>query len=232
MIKRITLFFLVFSVSSLFAQDRYDVRKAKWGMTKSEVISSEYPLRPAKNDTYNYYDLSFENVELSNGQTATINYKFSNGKLTEVLYIIYGSKYDVSKGTCDHIIPFIDKVHFTSSIIDGLKKKGYAYDNYGWSFGKSNISHTTSDMPFKSGFDNKTLSDVEKVAFEQNFCKIGIGLTKERTNVDLDFNEYQNCPTELKVNKLLKIPCNHEIYNIYGWLTFSPNYANQGLRYD
>ena len=225
--KIVILKLLIFFVSALLAQDKYDVRKTKWGMTQSEVISSEYPISPVRitdNIIYNSNNLKFENIELTNGQTADIYYRFTNGKLIEIRYCIFGYKYADSKGTCNNIIPFIKKVNSTSSIINGLLKKGFHYDNYGWYFSHPPlVIRTNEGKYYSSDLNTQTLTEIQKVAIEKKFCKICIGLEKERTNVELSYNEYQNCKTSLEENKLLKMLCNDDFYNIYCWLHFYPN---------
>ena len=85
--KTITTTFLLFLVLTIVAQEQYDVRNTKWGFAISEVVASEYPLTPSKTKVD---ELEYTYVELSNGQKATIFYKFTNAKLTEVRYIMYG----------------------------------------------------------------------------------------------------------------------------------------------
>ena len=226
--KIIILILLIFSASVLFAQDNFDVRKTKWGMPKSEVISSEYPLHPVKftdNAKYNESILFFENVELNNSLTADIYYKFSNGKLINVRYGIYGTKYFDTRGTCDNIIPFINKVQLTKSIFEALKLKGFNFDKFGWYFNHlPTIIRENGGIFYESSLNYSILSILEKTAAEKNFCQIGIVLEKDRTIVEVAYNEYQNCKIRLDENKLLSYSCNNDFYNIYCWLDFSPNY--------
>lgn len=211
----------------MLAQDKFDVRKTRWGMTKSEIISSENPLHPSANNQNFKDDLVFDNVELSNGFTTNLIYTFRNGKLIKVLYCIYGPKYQNSKGTCNHIIPFVDKVHYSYSTFTSIFSKGFKYDHIfnDWTFSNSTISGAKDYANnYRHSTDDSTLRKVAKFASENNYCKIGLHFENERTNLSFNFNEYQNCENELKINRLLNLPCDDDIYNIYSWLEFSPTY--------
>lgn len=223
-VNSLSLFLSIFICNGyLYAQNSYDVRKVNWGMTKQEVIASEYPLSFNKSES-NSNTLELEGVELSNQQTATIIYTFKNGRLIEVKYCIYGFKYGNYRGTCKNIIPFSDKVRSTNSFIYGLKDKGYADDGYGWRFSNSKITHTTKSNNYGNSLDEVTLSKVANIAKQEKFCQIGLGFKNKRTDVSLDFNEYQNCENEVRILELINTPCDHAIYNIYAWLTFNPSY--------
>jgi hypothetical protein len=150
--KTITTTILLFLVLSAVAQEQYDVRKTKWGMAISEVMASEYPLTPSETKVD---ELKYSYVELSNGHKATILYSFTNAKLTEVRYIMYGYNAEFSRGTCTNIIPLYDKIKYTNFVFEALKSKGMKCDMGWYLVNCSNVKTKSSfDPPCNSDFYN------------------------------------------------------------------------------
>lgn len=212
--KKIILCILALCFYNIIIAQDYDVRKTRWGMTISEVISSEYPLTPNEQSVQ---VLKFENVELSNGHKATILYEFRNKQLTEVRYIMYGYDAAFSKGTCKNIIPLIDKVNYTSFVFDALKSKGYNCD-MGWYL--VNCSNAFPVGYKNCSLDKEIINKMEKAAADVKCERIGLNFENERTDAVFYFNQYQNT---YNPNSEYNMPCNSDFYNTYYWLVFTPN---------
>lgn len=211
--KTITTTFLLFLVLTIVAQEQYDVRNTKWGFAISEVVASEYPLTPSKTKVD---ELEYTYVELSNGQKATIFYKFTNAKLTEVRYIMYGYNADFSRGTCTNIIPLYDKLKYTNFVFEALKSKGMKCD-MGWY-----LVNCSNVYPIEYSICNlskETADKIEKAANDINCERIGLNFENERTDAVFYFNQYQNVKTKSAYGP----PCNNDYYNTYYWLVFTPS---------
>lgn len=211
--------FIILSFSFFFTitvqAQNYDVRKARWGMTINEVVSSEYPLVPSKS---NEKEIRFDNIQILNNK-ATIIYEFSNKQLFEVRYIIYGANDSGKRGSCDKIISLYDKVNYTSTIFEAIKSKNYKC-NLGWY-----LNCESNNYPLGYGncnLDKKSINAMENFAFEKNCTEIILSFENERTNLSISFNQYQN--SKLKYNTF---PCNDEYYNTYYWVVFTPNYKTE-----
>lgn len=213
--RNIFIIGFLFICNSVAAQE-YDVRKTKWGMSISEVISSEYPLTPDEKDES---ELRYKDVELSNGHQATILFGFKNRKLNEVKYIMYGYDASFSKGTCDNIIPLYDKVRYTSFVYDALRTKEFKCD-MGWYL--VNCSNTYAVGYDNCNLDKTTIENIEKAATEVGCERIGLNFENERTDAVFYNNQYQN--TYDKNSEFNIHPCNSSFYNTYYWLVFSPSY--------
>lgn len=214
--KTITTILFSFSVLIILGQEKYDVRKTKWGMTISEVIASEYPLSASstKEDELNYL-----NVEIGNGQKADISYRFKNLKVKEVKYTIYGYKAEFSKGTCSNIIPIYDKIKYTSFIFEAIKSKGMKC-NLGWYVPYGLPSGYIEGFPVKScNIDRLTVEKIANASFKAEATQIALSFENERTIATFYFNEHQNYKKQSSFE-----PCNAEFYNIYYWIVFSPRY--------
>lgn len=210
-----TLFLLLFVFKS-DAQEKYDVRKTRWGMSVSEVMSSEYPMTPFKTTTD---ELEYTNVELSNGHKATILFYFRNARLNEVRYIIYGYDSPSSRGTCTNIIPLYDKIKFTHFVFQSLESKGMKC-RMGWYLVNNYIN------PFPVGkvncnLDQQTVEKIEKAASEANCERIGLDYENDRTNANFQFNQHQNLKS--KYSNIEIFPCGADYYNTLYWLIFRPN---------
>ena len=114
------LILLVVLYSRAFANDKYNFRQTKWGMSKEEVMKSESSEPDhifSKGDTLAYHSEIF-------GEKVLILYKFSFNKLVWAKYIL--SKYLFEKGKIIEGLPIIDFGKFE----DILKKKyGKPKDN-------------------------------------------------------------------------------------------------------
>jgi hypothetical protein len=212
--KTITTTILLFLVLSAVAQEQYDVRKTKWGMAISEVMASEYPLTPSETKVD---ELKYSYVELSNGHKATILYSFTNAKLTEVRYIMYGYNAEFSRGTCTNIIPLYDKIKYTNFVFEALKSKGMKCD-MGWYL--VNCSNAYPVGYSNCNLTKETADKIEKAAIDINCERIGLNYENERTDAVFYFNQYPN----LKTKSSFDPPCNSDFYNTYYWLVFTPSY--------
>ncbi|HOF34841.1 MAG TPA: hypothetical protein PK624_12960 [Spirochaetota bacterium] len=77
--KPLILLMLIFSAFTLFSEEEYDFRKARWGMSFEEVLNSEEvePLYSVKNEHITYRDSIFFKYY-------SFNYSFSDGKLSSI----------------------------------------------------------------------------------------------------------------------------------------------------
>ncbi len=211
--KTISTILLLLFVLTVAGQEQYDVRKTKWEMSISEVMASEYPLTPSK-ATVN--ELTYSYVELSKGQKATILYSFTNAKLTEVRYIMYGYNADFSRGTCTYIIPLYDKIKYTNFVFEAVKNKGMKCD-IGWYL--VNCSSVCPVGYSNCTLDKETAEKIEKSASDINCEKIGLNYENERSDAFFYFNQYQNVKTKSSFDP----PCDDDFYNTYYWLVFTPS---------
>lgn len=205
-----TSIFLLFTFS-IIAQEQYDVRKTRWGMSISEVMASEYPLTPTvtKSD-----ELEYSNVIIDNAQKTRIIYTFKNGKLSIVGYTIYGYNAEFSRGTCSHFVSLYDKITYTNFIFKTLTEDKAMKCNMGWY-----LSDHYFESPFKNcDLSKQTIDKVEQFASDKNSEGIELQYTNERTEAKFRFLQHQN----IKVN--LDFKCDDEYYNIYYWLSFQPSY--------
>ncbi len=216
MLKIIYIAFAFLFVIESNAQEKNDVRKTKWGMSISDVISAEYPMSPTERKTN---ELKFTNVELSNGHKATIWYTFRNAQLIEVRYAIYGYDSPYTRGTCSKIIPLYDKVKYTSFIFQSIISKGMKCV-FGW-----HLVHSSSNFfpvgKDNSNLDQQTVEKVEMAASEAIENEIGLDFENDRTRASFSFNQYQNEDPRFKGIKIFE--CNDDYFNTYYWLVFKPN---------
>jgi len=211
----ITLLIIITS-NSIFSQVNYDVRKTKWSMTISEVIASEYPLKPISN---NADELEYANVKLSNGHTVRILYYFKNKMLNEVRYILFGYDASYSKGTCTHIISLYDKITYTKYVFDAIKNKGLKCD-LGWYIPNCHQAKVNTISPYSCVLDKLTIDKIEKLAFDSGCDRIALSYENERTAATFYFNQYQSIVNSLNKHKA----CDDIFFNIYYWLEFKPSY--------
>jgi hypothetical protein len=210
-----TIFFFFAIIIS--GQEKYDVRKIKWGMTINEVMASEYPLIPSEKKSE---QLEYLNVEIGNGQKVDISYRFKNLKVQEIKYTIYGYNAEFSKGTCSHVIPLYDKIKYTNFIFEAIRSKSMKC-NIGWYIPYGIPSGFITGFPIKNcNIDKKTVEKIENATRENQSTQIALSFNNERTNATFYFNEYQNYKTE----STHVLPCDDKSYNIYYWLVFSPSY--------
>jgi hypothetical protein len=223
--KKILVFtILLLNSIYLFAQNDYDVRKVKWGMTISEVINSEYPMNPEIKDD----EVAFRSVDIGNTFKANLVYGFINGKLMSLEYTVCGS--GPTKSTCEKTIPLIRKVNYVNYIFKALKTKGYKC-SMGWYFeGKqTTLVQTTGKREdyWNANTDENTISLVNKIASEKEETRVNVGFKNNRSNVTFSFNEHQN--DKYQMPSEYRVPCDHERYNIILWLRYSPNYKTEKL---
>jgi len=186
-------------------------------MTIQEVTNSEYPLTGKLEAN----ELSIENVDIGNGLTAKLIYEFSNGKLIQLKYIVYGNS--SLKGTCENIIPLTYKVKYTSFIIEALLKKGYKC-YMGWYL--PNLTSLAQETNKKDDFwnckvDYETVKFVDDLAKKKEALNVAIGFENNRSYASFYYNEYHNSSSDTKSTFF---PCNSEYYNTLLWLKITPNY--------
>jgi hypothetical protein len=219
--KKITIVLLFCFITFLIvAKDTYDVRKANWGMTIEEVVKSEYPLTPKYNDN----EVEFNKVDIGEGYTAKLLYSFTNGRLTEMKYIVYGSQY--SRGTCKKIIPLVDKVKFSTNIMYVLKSKGYSCQ-LGWYLSDKQI--TLSKVTGKKEdwtncvTDEKTISLINYIAKKEGGTWVSIIFANKRSQAKFTYNEHQNYQLKYNVPSNSQLSCDDDYYNIRIWLEVTPD---------
>lgn len=213
--KILQVFVLLFITNLTLIAQNFDVRNVNWGMNKDEIINSEYPQKAIIDGN----EISFKNVNIGNGLTTKLIYYFSANKLVELRYIVFGSKY--SKGTCDNIIPFSNKVTYSNFILNNLKSQGYKC-NIGWYVinGTHLVDVTKQRKDYwNCDLDVKTISMIDNIAKKEGGEWIGINLENSRSNASFRFNEHQNS----KYKELSPTPCNSDRYNILFWLIIKPN---------
>jgi len=208
-------------------QDQYDVRKTRWGMTISEVVSSEYPLTLSEdNDNAVGRYIIYSLVELSYGWKAEIIYWFTNSKLSKVTYSIYGYNNKNDMGTYTHIIPLYDKIQYTNFVFEALRNKGMKCSK-GWSLINNKETAYKHDY-YNCNFDKETINDLEKAASENNSTLINITFSNERTDALISFNQYQNDDEKFKKIEydIYKEKNGSQTcyYNIYYTINFTPTY--------
>ncbi|MFI5164720.1 MAG: hypothetical protein ACHQHP_05690 [Bacteroidia bacterium] len=223
MIKIAIIHLLLISAGlKTFAQEQYDVRKTKWGMTYDEVISSEPTLNPLEKDTDH---IRYENVELQNGITTSINYVFKNRKLAEVSYIIYGANVTAARGTCTNRISLYDKIQFTSFIFNALKVKEMnckIINNKGWQ-----LQDVHPEIGLDScKLDRENIEKMERLSLENDHKIICLYFENKRTQANFRFEDAQYRIQKLNESKQgvfgPNFPCNDVQYNEYYKIIFTP----------
>ncbi|MNT02879.1 hypothetical protein D3C72_1373910 [compost metagenome] len=208
---------------NLFSQN-FDVRKTNWGFTKQEVINSEYPLTPEVKEK----EISYSNVNIGEDTYAKIIYTFTNERLIEVRYIVYGnSRHNNGVGTCTFQVPLYNRYLYTKFIFDTLKAKDYKC-YLGWylsgGYPYKNIVDITgliTDRNTNCSFDKKILDNIDLLAKETKATSTNIVLENERNELSVNFNN--------PMNLVMEKPCENKIFtadyfNTYYWLVFEPNY--------
>lgn len=218
-----TIFTILIALFPLIVvgQTRFDVRKVNWGMTTENVISSEYPLQPTKEEE----NLEYSNVDIGNGFLAKIIYSFSNKILIEVKYVIYkpnqNSKYKVPS-----IIPLHTKVLLTEYIFDSFEDKGYKCW-LGWHM--SGVFPTEMLEKFGSrkicDLDETFVTKIEQLAIERHATEARVTFENERSNATFRFNEYQN-KLNYEYNRRtdwLTKDFQFTLEDVFLWLVVEPN---------
>ncbi|MFY7938730.1 MAG: hypothetical protein ACOVOQ_15235 [Flavobacterium sp.] len=214
--KQLILYVFLLSTLNINGQN-FDVRNVNWGMTIQEVVKSEYPLKGEIEGN----ELRINNVDIGNGLTAKLLYEFSNGRLIQLKYIVYGNP--SLRGTCENIIPLTDKVRYTTFIIEALLKKGYKCD-MGWYL--PNVTSLAQETNKKEDFlncnlDYKTIKFVDELAIKREALRVAIGFESNRSYASFYYNEYHNNASKYDSNFF---PCNGDYYNTLLWLEITPNY--------
>ena len=222
-IMTILLLTIIYMSNSIVLAQNFDVRKVNWGMTVHEVINSEYPMKPEINGN----EVHFYNVDIGNSFTAKLIYDFTNGKLTELKYIVYGSEY--SRGTCDKIIPLFDKVRYSTFIFTALKEKGYKCQMGWYLMNSTHLAQITGnrDDYWNCSNDYKTISLIDSCAKKQGSVMVVVGLRSERTRASFVYNEHQNYVSKYERSENDRMPCKSDYFNTYFWLTMTPSSSAQ-----
>lgn len=206
--KQILLF--LFIIPSIVYCQNYDVRSLNWGMTINEVKSSEKPLIPfsEKSDELRYND-----VDLNGTMSSSIIYTFSNGKLIEARYIVYGPKDVYSRGTCNKKISLSQKMMYTSFIYNALIEKDMK-QFLGW---KVTGTKVLENPKLKNGgYDSEIINILEEDVKKYNGLEVSLSLSNERTYVNLSIKTSTT-------NHSSFFDCDDNYYNTYLWLVFTPS---------
>ena len=219
--KNYILLYFLFILMTVYSQS--DVRGVKWGSSIDAVIKSEYPLTPiiSKNE------IRFENVDIGNTTLANLIYTFTNGKLIELRYIVFGnSKYIDGVQTCKYNVPMYYKYIHNLFIFETLESKGYKC-SVGWYFGGKKTderyyeNYVLKDKTLKCNFDKQTLDKLDVISKGLETTEVSIIMENLRSNLTINFNNplYNNIKADC--NSRLFTP---DYYNTYFWLIFTPSY--------
>jgi hypothetical protein len=196
------------------AQFSSHAQKANWGMTLQDVIDSESPLIPKVKGS----ELEFSEVDIGNGLKATLIYRFSNGRLYELKFIVYGKQTPSTRGTCDTIIPLTMKVQQTRFIYDWLRINGY--DCFvGWYIPNADhlaIQQKFGNLSWRCLMETSVIESVDQMAKAENASRVAVGFMSERSYATFYFNEHQNYLPDNRSK--FDLPCNSDFYNTYFWL--------------
>ncbi|MGW8123962.1 hypothetical protein ACV07N_14985 [Roseivirga echinicomitans] len=222
-----TLFTLILAVAtfSISAQTPFDFRKVSWKMSLEEVEATE------KGQTLRYSNsdmLMYDNVKLSSGQFANIAYFFDykNHQLFKVSMTVLGDDTKETRGTCDHIIPFSERINLKKSIVNSFFEQKLECTE-GW-YVKPIASAT--EYPLGKGNCSLDKSDIDKLearAMEAGAAiqeaTAGLIMANDRVQVDLSFNAYD---IKTKDSYMYEDePCDINYYNTYFLLTYEPSQA-------
>ena len=200
---------LIFNGLYIHAQEQFDIRKTKWGMTIEQVKQSELPLTPppeapsgilhgTKKETKN--EITFENVVINDINT-TITYRFQNGKLIEVAYRLNKNSPKKDMGLYDKVI----STHFVFNNLINEKKMIFVDC---WSYGLK--AYGDFNVKYKNTHDYTSvelINDVQKIGTQNGFQDVDCRLKNERTSVRLKYRLIDDDP---------------KYEAIIAWITFSP----------
>ncbi|MFY8181249.1 MAG: hypothetical protein ACOVLG_05690 [Flavobacterium sp.] len=221
--KKYLIILLLINVISIYSQN--DIRGVKWGSTVDEVIKSEYPLIPKINKN----EVKFENVNIGEKILSTLIYTFTNGKLSELRYIVYGSsQFSNGVGTCEYQVPLYYKYIFTKFIFDTLKSKDYQCSSV-WRFEGGDLRNEKyfseygrlKDKSFGCNFDEDVLNKLDEIGQEIKSTKLSLGMENSRTFLNISFNNPLNSETFRDCNNKI---LTSDFFNTYFWLVFEPSY--------
>lgn len=205
-----TILFCLFIIPTIVFSQNYDVRNLKWGMTINEVKTSEKPLIPfsEKSD-----ELRYNNVDLNGTMSSSIIYTFSNGKLIEARYIVYGPKDVYSKGTCENTIPLSKKMILTNFIYNALIEKNMK-PFLGWKVTGTKVQENPKLA--NGGYDSEIISILEEDVKKYDGIEVHLLLSNDRSYVNLSIKTSTSNYSSL-------FACDDDYYNTYLWLVFSPS---------
>lgn len=214
---------LTINVISIYSQN--DIRGVNWGSTIEDVIKSEYPLLPK----FDKNEVIFENVNIGETIISTLIYTFTNGKLSELRYIVFGSsQYANGIGTCKYQVPMYYKYLFTKFIFETLKLKEYQCA-IGWRFDSGDIRNEKyfdeygrlKDKSYECDFDKNSLEILDKIGQEIKSTKLTISMENKRTFLNISFNNPLNSETYRNCNSSI---LTSDFFNTYFWLVFEPSH--------
>lgn len=88
----IVLIGCIFISSVVQADEQFNFRKTKWGMTQDEVVSSEHFKTDGIKD--NGKSITYKNVKILNDIHGSLEYYFNENKLTSAAYTIIAKNYN------------------------------------------------------------------------------------------------------------------------------------------
>jgi hypothetical protein len=202
------LLIIVLFASNLITSQEFDVRRVKWGMTKDEVKNSEKPLIATKEENNEF---QYEKVELNDRVKSTIIYKFSNGRLIEVRYLIFGPDDAYTRGTCKNQISLERKFRTTKFIFDALVAKQMFVSKYfGWCINNNALEN---EILKKGKYDTETINLLSSELVRLNQTEIHT----------VYYNKRSSASVTIQSEMTYKFPdCNDDYYNTYMWLVFEP----------
>lgn len=199
----------------ILAQANFDVRKVNWGMTIEEVRNSEEYLIPISE---NKNELVYDKIELNEEITCKLNYTFSNGKLIEVLYIVYGPQNNYSRVSLESNVPISYKINKVKFIFEALIEKKMTPFYMGWTIEGALLKKT--DERLKDGkIDDETIDLIQKEL--DKFDGNGVNISYE------SMRNWASCNIkQFKKDDFLTgiINPGESYYNTYLWLRLSPSF--------
>lgn len=223
MIIKSCVIFLFINSFSIYSQN--DIRGVNWGCTMEEVIKSEYPLTPKIDKN----EIRYEGVVLGETISSDLLYTFTNGKLSELRYIVYGGSLNHKfLGTCEYQVPMYHKYLYTKFIFDILNSKNYKC-SYQWYFEGGDFNNTKYFDEYKNlkieylncDLNENTLNKIDQIGKEIKSTKAGFIMENKRNLLNVKFNNPLNREGGGDCNSRI---FSKEFYNIFFWLIFEPSY--------
>ncbi len=194
-------------------------------MTLDQVQATE------KGQTLRYSDsnmLQYINVELSSGEIANLTYFFDykNNQLFKVMMTVLGDDTAETRGTCDHILPFSERINLKKSMVNSFFDQKLECTE-GWYVKPSD---SATEYPLEKGncsLDKSGIDKLEARAMAAGAAQLeastGLIMANDRVQVDLSFNAY-----DLKTKDSYMYedePCDINHYNTYFLVTYMPSQA-------
>ncbi|KQO22681.1 hypothetical protein ASF10_09950 [Flavobacterium sp. Leaf82] len=209
--KKILLFIIVIP-NFILAQVNFDIRNVNWGMSIKEVKNSEKYLTPSSGQNN---ELVYSKIELNEEVTCKLIYYFSNGRLRQLTYVVYGPKDNNSRVTPEHSVPISYKINKVKFIFEALIKKQMTPFVLGW-----RITGTSgdTDKKLKEGkIDDETINLIQTELNRVNGDGVKISYKNERSWASFEIRHFK----KEEFNTWLKL--DDDYYNTYLWLKISPS---------